>query len=381
LRILWLADGPTVYSGYGIETALFVPRLQDLGHEMILFTPHNYMGAPFAINGVRVYGSSGRDAWGCDILAQLYRYTKSDLLITLADPFNLRNAAESIAPFNVAHWTPVDTDRMSAADLELFRRDGAVPVAMSRHGEHLIGREGLEPLYVPHGVDTKVFTPDGENARQQFGIREDAFVIGVNAVNTNSPRKGLAEQVQAFAAFHRVHPDSWLMLHTAAKVAGGYDIASLLSYLEIRDAVILPPQFAYDLKLLDGAAMATWYRTLDLYSGTAYGEGFGVPLLEAQACGVPVVVTKHSAMSELAVNGWNVQGDPWWAGGHDAMWVRPFLGHITAAYQQAYEAREHGQLAELRARAREFALPYDADTVADQYWKPVLDTLQARAQR
>ena len=37
--------------------------------------------------------------------------------------------------------------------------------------------------------------------------------------------------------------------------------------------------------------MAGWYRSLDVLSACSYGEGFGLPILEAQACGSPAIVT------------------------------------------------------------------------------------------
>jgi glycosyltransferase involved in cell wall biosynthesis len=56
--------------------------------------------------------------------------------------------------------------------------------------------------------------------------------------------------------------------------------------------------------------MALLYNGFDVLASPSYGEGFGVPILEAQACGVPVIVTDWTAMTELMGAGWLVDGDP-----------------------------------------------------------------------
>ena len=89
--------------------------------------------------------------------------------------------------------------------------------------------------------------------------------------------------------------------------------------------------------------MAAWYNGLDVLSLCSYGEGFGLPLIEAQACGIPVVTTDASAMSELCGAGWLVSGTPFWTDGHQSWWVRPDAADITNAYEMAWQARENGK--------------------------------------
>jgi glycosyltransferase involved in cell wall biosynthesis len=50
---------------------------------------------------------------------------------------------------------------------------------------------------------------------------------------------------------------------------------------------------------LKPAALAEWYRSLTCYVNASYGEGFGLHLLEAMGCGVPLISTSFSAVGEM----------------------------------------------------------------------------------
>ena len=75
------------------------------------------------------------------------------------------------------------------------------------------------------------------------------------------------------------------------------DRRALAARLGISGAVSYPDGYFYDMGLIDEEAMATWYNGLDVLSLCSYGEGFGLPLIEAQSCGIPVITTDGSAMS------------------------------------------------------------------------------------
>ena len=47
------------------------------------------------------------------------------------------------------------------------------------------------------------------------------------------------------------------------------------------------------------AALADWYRSLTCYVNASYGEGFGLHLIEAMGCGVPLISTTFSAVGEV----------------------------------------------------------------------------------
>ena len=379
MKLLWHSNGPWNRSGYGKETALFVPRIAALGHEIVIASPYTFGGTPLDWEGFTVLPCS-RDTAGTDVFAANYEYFGADLAITLCDVFGLMKAAPDLAQLNVAHWFPVDTDPLGEGDVTVLRDGRGVPVAMSRFGERVLRGEGAAPYFVPHAVDTSVYCPgDPAPYRETVpGITDSTFVIGLCAMNRDPQRKGFHEQMLAFARFHARHPDSFLALHTSPVNNPGINLPGMAARLGISGAIAWPDAYSYDMGLITEEQMAAWYRGLDILSLCSYAEGFGLPLVEAQACGIPVVTTDGSAMSELCGAGWVVSGTPFWANGHGAWWKRPDADDIEQAYEAAWQARQDGQMPALQKAARDFAMLFDADRVMAERWAPVLKDLEGR---
>jgi lipid A disaccharide synthetase len=104
----------------------------------------------------------------------------------------------------------------------------------------MVHNAGLSCHYVPHMIDTTIYKPQPQAyARQQLGVPQDAFVVGMVAANKGNPsRKCFQQQLQAFAEFHRRHPDTLLYLHTAKGQQGGAEVVNLpelVDYLGLTD--------------------------------------------------------------------------------------------------------------------------------------------------
>lgn len=377
MRLIFHSNAPWNNSGYGKQTALFVPRIASLGHEITIAAPYAFSGTPLTWNDFTVLPCA-RDSAGNDTIVSNHEYFKADWTITLADPFGLLKAAETLSQINIAHWFPVDCAPLGRGDVTVLREGHGTPIAMSRFGEQILRDEGCDPLYVPHGIDTDIFRP-GEQAAYRETVNEisdDTFVIGLCAMNRDVSRKSFQEQFLAFAGFHRRHPDSFLAVHSSP--GGGLNLNAMAARLGISAAVGFPDSYSYDLGLISEEQLAVWYQGLDILSLCSYGEGFGLPLIEAQACGIPVVTTNASAMSELCGGGWLVSGTPFWTDGHQGWWTRPDIGDIEAAYEAAWQARGDGSLDRIRKAAFEFTRQFGADKVFERYWKPVLKNLEER---
>lgn len=377
MKILWHSNSPAVGTGYGQQTALFVPRIAALGHEVAISAFWGQQGGMGEWNGFTVY-PSGRHAFGSDVLPRHAKHFGADIIITLMDVWALDTGPLEGLP--LAHWIPVDTDDgdglqargLSLRDHVALNATCGVPVAMSQHGARMLVKSGRDPLYVPHGVDTSIFRPQDERP-DAFG---DRFVIGMNAANASkSDRKAWTVQMAAFAKLHKRHPDTLLYAHTVAADERGINLKGIARDLGIADAVAWSDEYELTAGMVTAAQLAATTAAWDLYSGCSKAEGFGIPVMEAQACGVPSVVTDGSAMSETGC-GWKVPGEPEWTPLHAAWWRTPRIADVARVYEKAYERGPAYQAK--RAKAREHALAYDADRVTNEHWKPALEALEER---
>lgn len=376
---MWHANAAHVTTGYGVQTAVFTPRLKRLGHDVAISAVYGISSTRTVWQGMPVYPHGFRH-YGGDVITGHAQDFGTDLVLTLLDIWAMDTAELIAAKIPLAHWVPVDTETLSAADKIALGRSECFPIAMSQHGRTCLQDAGFSPFYVPHGIPCGVFAPGGAEARaaarERMGIPLDAFVVGIDAANKDPVRKGFPEQFEAFRVFHARHPDTLLLAHTTPVPASddGINLGVLAAELGIQNAIRWTDSYKYMTGAYTMADMTVWYQALDLYSGCTYAEGFGLPVLQAQACGVPVAVTDCSAMTELCGAGWLVPGQRWWNPGHTRWWKVPFIHEIAAAYEEAYD----GKAAKLAGQAREFALAYDADRVLTQHWEPVLREIGER---
>ena len=339
---------------------------------------HGLAGAPLNWQGTMVYPGSTEDPWAQDVLKGHYDHHQADLLLTIMDAWVL--SPEVVAGMNAAHWLPADCSPLSALDRRILAEGRGRPIAMSEFGRRQVTGAGWEALYAPHAIDTqKVFvpSPSRDGVRDETGMA-GRFLIGINAANQDPARKGFAEQFEAFAEFRKGHPEALLLVNTRAVTTQGTNLTVLAASLGLgEDCVQFCDQYLHAAGLTGQDKMARWYGLLDLLSNCSYGEGFGLPVLEAQACGTPVVVTDCSAMTELCGSGFLVEGSRFWNKGHSAWWTRPSVTGIAEAYEEAFALWQGGGLAAYREKARAFAVGYDADKVLHEYWVPVLAELCA----
>ena len=387
MKIVWLSVAPWAPTGYGQQTSVFAPRIRDAGHEIAISAQNGLQFAEMDWNGIRVYP--------CDytrLNKRMLRHHVADFagdepvqVISLFDIWPWIDASGPyggmVADFdglNIAAWLPVDSEPVNPKTRYALDTYNVKPIAMSKFGERVLREAGYDPLYVPHGIETDIYRPADDRAacREAMGIPADKFVIGMVANNSGvaPPRKAFPQVLQAFAVFRQTHPDAFLYLHTEVTgVEDGLNLLALAAVFGIpEDSIAAVPQVPYMGGRITKAQMSRIYSAMDVLANPSYAEGFGIPIVEAQACGTPVIVTDFTSMPELAGAGWVVGGQPWYNPSAGAMWMVPSTAEILGAFEAAYEERGNEQL---RAQAREFALGYDADRVMAEYWTPALEQL------
>jgi glycosyltransferase involved in cell wall biosynthesis len=145
--------------------------------------------------------------------------------------------------------------------------------------------ELLEPacpvVVAPHGVDHDRFRPDGERA--DLGHRYVLFV------GTIEPRKNVPALVRAMREL-----DADVKLVLAGRPGwGAAEVDAAVATAGLEERVVRLGFVGDDElpRLLRGAAVVAY---------PSFEEGFGLPALEALACGAPLVTTADTVMAEVA---------------------------------------------------------------------------------
>jgi glycosyltransferase involved in cell wall biosynthesis len=144
---------------------------------------------------------------------------------------------------------------------------------------------------VPHGVEHARFrllpSVQVEAFRREKGLPE-RFVL---FVGTLEPRKNLITLVEAFARLQAL----WGTAHLV--IAGGkgwyyQEIFERVEELGLGKAV-------HWVGFVPGAELPLWYNAATVFVYPSLYEGFGMPLLEAMACGTPVIASATSSLPEV----------------------------------------------------------------------------------
>jgi glycosyltransferase involved in cell wall biosynthesis len=375
LKIMWQSNAPFVGTGYGSQTALFCGLATDEGHEVITVAFYGLNGAPLTLKpNWRVLPGSFH-AFGDDIMVAHKEVHDPDVFVALQDSWVLER--DTIVNSEAILWAPIDHDPIPPAVAERLPHAKGV-WAMSKHGLKLLHQAGIYADYVPHGVDVEVFKPLERKAeREKLKVDADTFVVAMVAANKGYPnRKSLVEVIKAWSYFVKKYPDSLLFLHTEPKTRPGMqniDLEKVAKFYGLTEKTLrFPDEYRHMMGQFSPALLNQLYNVADVFLLPSRGEGFGIPAVEAQAAGCPVILTAWTAQTELCGAGWLIEPDELddleiTLQYSEQARIRPSM--ILAALEKAREAR--GDQA-LRDKAREFALEYDHRVVWEKFMYPAM---------
>lgn len=385
MRILLSCNAIWATTGYGVQAKYILPLWRALGHQVAQFAWYGLQGAGLKLGSgdeeLVIYPGYS-DPWGNDVIGAHVEDFKADLVISLQDIWVLpENYAKTVGvPW--ACWFPIDQAPCPPVIVERAKT-AAYPITYSHFGQETARKSGLETLYIPHGVDCNVFKPgDRHAAREKLKIPQDAFFVVMVGANKGCPsRKGFPEAFRAFKLFHDSHHDALLYVHALQETREGINLPQLMGSIDgfPKDAVRFVHPYSYLLGLAP-QHMVDIYNAADVLLQSSYNEGFGLPIIEAQACGCPVLATNNTSMPELVFSGRMIDViqefySPLNLGG----WVGvPSIPSIVDGLEWAYDMA-HGKEAQewTRTKARQGALAYDWGLLVQQYWKPFLERVQA----
>ena len=378
LKILWHSAPAFFHSGYATQTRGFVTRLIQAGHEVNIVSALSsqdlpgmtWQGIPHLPGGSMKHGVEGVLEWA--------RRLKPDLVITLFDVWSFPTQLGLELKALGVDWmpiVPIDTDPVHPYTMAVLE-NASYPTAMSLFGlkqmKPLKKKKGVKKVqYLPHGVETKIFTPV-ENDKSAVGGK-GKFVVGVVAANLEShDRKGLVPTFKAFAKFHKKHKNSVLYFHgELTRSEDGVDLEWLSHELGIKPHMI---DRWVRWAMVDDHKMAELYNAFDVFMLLTRGEGFCIPLIEAQACGTPVIVTDYTAPQDLVGAGWKIPIVGKIPTLHRGYWAEPDVDAAVDALEEAYQMWSRKET--VTDKARDFAMDYDFDVIVEKHLIPILKEIE-----
>lgn len=389
MRIGFTTNAPWSPTGYGVQATELAPKLVADGHKVALMANYGLAGTTLDWNGIPVMGQ-GMDAYSNDLTPAQIAFWLSQqpeepgIGLSLYDVWVYKSPQWDEIP--MASWTPIDHSVVPDEVKAWFARrgKGKWAIAMSRFGEHELLGAGIERdrvFYAPHSFNAQVFKPTPSPMRKDLNVPDDAHLTIINSANKGvTPiRKCWPEMLLAWSNFAKSHPDAYLLIWTEMfGLANGVNIERVLKAVDAPiDRVRFVPQFEYR-QGLSSDVVARAYTASDVLLMTSRGEGFGVPTIEAQACGVPVIVTNWTAQPELVGAGWKVNGQPEYDPLQGGWWMVPNVKEIEDALVQSYELKHDSEKRETaRAAAIDFAAAYTTDRVYAEHWRPILKQIES----
>lgn len=146
------------------------------------------------------------------------------------------------------------------------------------------------------GVNSRIYSPcrdDRERKSVEKRVRGKWNIPGeyILYLGTLEPRKNVGRLVEAFEMLKKDHPDLKLVIGGGL----GWKYESLLEKIETSP-------FASDIirtGYLSESDKIDLYRIADVFVFPSVYEGFGIPALEAMACGTPAVVSRAASLPEV----------------------------------------------------------------------------------
>lgn len=267
----------------------------------------NYLGYPHPLQQhYRLYSAIiGGDPYGVESIARIADFEHPAVILFITDPWGVRPYLDAL---RAGGHDATPTVAYCPVDGPCLRRVDVAPLARLTHlisytdfGARAFAEAGYaRPVSViPHGIDLAAFQPPADRAasRERNGIAPEWFVVGI--IDRNQPRKCLDIAFDGFAQFAEHVPTARLLYH-GSLLDIGWDIEDMAISCGIDGRLILTGRDFTARQGVSTAQLAGIYGLCDVRLSTTAGEGWGLTVMEAMACGVPCIVPEWSALGEWA---------------------------------------------------------------------------------
>ena len=350
------------HSGFAKIAESVAAELTALGWEIVVLAV-NYRGDPHPLQQqYRIYPASAYgDLLGRNRLAKIVEVEGPDAILMITDPWVVSGHLDALSALDpypaVAAYMPIDAPRLNPRAVAPGLERLSLAIAYTRFGASELASVGCpDPIVIPHGIDRAEFFPmDQAGARVRCGIAPDDFVVLL--CDRNQPRKALDIAADGFcdwldARVAAGQPIGHIrLLYHGALSDMGWDLAAIM---EDRGYYQQFTVTARDMRPLAGVQthdLRAIYCASDVRLSTTAGEGWGLTLMEAMACGVPVIAPAWSGLADWATGAYHAlpvthtrrhRETLTLAGYTDQSAVAAALGHLEADVDRRVELADAG---------------------------------------
>ena len=304
-----------------------------------------------------------------------------DAILRMSIPYNLKPGnAKKTCVFCTTEAGIVTQSMLSGIGAtsmpEALEDSDVTIITPSRWSRQGFLRSGVHPnrvVVVPHGVDTNLYKPLAEDERttlrEKLGIANSFVFLNVGILSDN---KGIRPLLKAFASIVEQYPQARLLLKGSDTLfeSTKFLTASAKAVLTDTEAEKVQSRLAYISKSLSNRELVRLYQAADVYLSPYLAEGFNLPVLEAAACGLPVICTQGGPTDDFTRPEFSLQISsqmkPMNIGGETVFLLEPNLSHLIEQMQWAIAHPE------FRLQAREAAPKFIGQHFT---WKKVVDQL------
>ncbi|MCU0545650.1 MAG: glycosyltransferase family 4 protein [Oscillatoriaceae cyanobacterium Prado104] len=226
----------------------------------------------------------------------------ADVTLRMYCPWNFaRSTSSETWVFAATEWGIVTNNLLNGIGVKSLTEtpvnSAAKIVTPSNWSKAGLIRSGVQPdriAIVPLGADPNIYYPLPESERQllrqNFGWSD--YFIFLN-IGGQTDRKGIRPLLKAFAATADKYPQARLVLKGSELLYPSRDVIATASQIVLTDAerAKVLPRLIYTGNQLSFTQIAQLYQAADAYVSPYLAEGFNLPVLEAAACGLPVICT------------------------------------------------------------------------------------------
>ena len=215
-------------------------------------------------------------------------------------------------------------------------------IGMSDFGYKLLKKNfPNKPIHkIPLCVDTKLSKLEDNKSyyKKLLGFSDNNFVCIIIANNEEyTDRKGFFQNLRAFSKLQKKYKNCRLYIHT--NVTSQINLLKLLKKFKVKKKNYkFCDQDKYNKHLYTRNDIFNILKAGDVLLSASKSEGFGIPILEAQSCGCPVITTNFSAMPELTINGISTEYNDTelYPDDKKSYWAIPNINNILKALETIY---------------------------------------------